>query len=299
MAIFSRIVIIGVGLIGGSVGLAARRGNIADSVIGIDCRQDHLDIALQRGAVDYASTDFQTGILHLGYSSRRSARISTEARLRPELIVAAVPVSKIAACLKDAAAVLDRFDDPRDFLLTDVGSTKSMICSQFRDSRFIGSHPIAGSEKIGPAFSDENLFKNRIAVVTPSSHNKEVNVGLLVRFWQKLCSRVVCLSPEEHDTHLAKTSHLPHLVSSLLAETLEMRDKRYAGTGFRSTTRLASGGPLMWRDVVCSNQAAVLNAVKGFEEILKTMRQQIEQSDWDGLTQTLESAKIKRDGLED
>jgi prephenate dehydrogenase len=297
MALFSRIVIIGAGLIGASAGLAARRGNIADAVIGVDCRQEHLDIALNRGAVDYASTDFLTGVLNLGYSSKRSARISTETGLRPELIVAAVPVSKITACLKEAADALDRFEDRRNFLLTDVGSTKSLICSQFKDSRFIGSHPIAGSEKTGPAFADENLFKNRITVITPSGNNKEVDIGLLVWFWQKLCSQVVCLSPEEHDAHLAKTSHLPHLVSSLLAETLEAQNKRYTGTGFRSTTRLASGGPLMWRDVVCSNQTAVLNAVKNFEETLKTMRLQIERSDWDGLTQTLESAKLKRDGL--
>lgn len=297
MSLFSRIVIVGVGMMGGSIGLAARNRNLADGIIGIDSNSEHLEIAQHRGAIDYATNRFEEGLCCLGYSAADSARISVE-RPRPELVIVATPVCTVADYVREIAETFQHCGEERNVLITDIGSTKATICGQTDGCRFIGSHPIAGSERIGPAYSDENLFKNRLTVISPSSSIREVDIGLLVRFWQKLGSNVVCLPPEEHDSRLARTSHLPHLLSALLAENLQNQDVPFTGSGFLSTTRLASGGPDIWRDIVSTNQEAILEAIRQFETGLTNLRDKIRSSDWDGVAALLESAKEKRDRLE-
>ncbi|MDR1958073.1 MAG: prephenate dehydrogenase/arogenate dehydrogenase family protein [Planctomycetaceae bacterium] len=298
MTLFSRIVIIGVGLMGGSVGLAAKKKEVAGCIVGVDRDETHLTAARDRGIIDIGTTDFEEGVCRLGGTQSRVA----------ELIVVATPVGLVAEYVQRAAEAIRSVAPPRGFpprnvLITDVGSTKSAVCSQlcsrkdFGGSRFIGSHPIAGSERSGPQHASEVLFENRLTVISPSAAARDVDIGLLVQFWQRLGSSVICTTPEEHDSILARTSHLPHLLSAILAGGLRSQDIRYTGTGFRSTTRLAAGLPAVWRDIVSSNSGAILEAVRDYEHRLRDLREIIERKDWDGLTAFLEDAKQNRDAL--
>lgn len=300
MKLFSRIVIVGVGLMGGSVGLAVRKRDLAQCVVGIDPDRWNLSTALDRGAIDLATTDFEEGVRCLG------GDVSDDSTT--ELVVVATPVGQVADCVRRTIDVLRNSATRRNVLITDVGSTKQAICSQLdglergllsEGCRFIGSHPIAGSERSGPEYSDENLFEKRLTLVAPSDAIRDHDLGLLVRFWQRLGSSVLCMSPEDHDRVLARTSHLPHLLSALLAEGLRRQDVPFTGSGFRSTTRLAAGGPSMWSDIVSTNPTAILEAIRDFETGLQSLRDSIERQAWPEIAAFLESAKRNRDGLDE
>lgn len=295
---FSRIVIVGVGLMGGSVGLAAKQRGIARTVVGIEPCRDRLDTALERGIVDTGATDLREGLL---LDDR-----GPDPHL-PELIVIGTPVGQVVRTASEIMTLLRRRRCRPNVLITDLGSTKETICDRLnkldegpfhRGCRFIGSHPIAGKERSGPENAEGDLFEKRLTVLSPSSSICDLDVGRLSSFWRRLGSAVVCVSPEEHDRILARTSHLPHLLSAMLAEMLQDGDRPYTGSGFRSTTRLASGIPSLWRDIVSNNPKAILEAIRRFEAGLAALREDIENENWDGLALFLESAKRSRDILE-
>jgi prephenate dehydrogenase len=307
VCIFSRVTIIGVGAIGGSVGLAVKLHEVTGLVIGIDVDVDALDVALRLGAIDCGATNLDEGIngFQLPASAEKS-NSNTSKRHKPEVVIIATPVSLVGQYVIDVAEVVRNDDYRRNILITDVASTKETICSQFydlcakplpNDCRFIGSHPIAGTEKSGVENGNANLFANRLVVITPSDSSRELDIAMLLRFWQNLGAMVVSMPHAEHDRVLARTSHLPHLISALLAGQLRTADAKYTGTGFRSTTRLAAGKPTIWKDIIENNTDAILEAIKEYEEGLKILREYIEQREWDKLTTFLEQAKNKRDSL--
>jgi prephenate dehydrogenase len=310
LSVFSRIVIVGVGLIGGSIGLAVKERHLSPCVIGIDTNTDNLRQAKQCSAVDLTTDDLETGI-NLGSGNAapendipdRGAYISSSLP-GAELVVIAVPVSKIAEYVVRTAEAVKAGINYRNVLITDTGSTKESICSQLENKtlpngcRYIGSHPVAGKEKHGAVNADAHLFENKLTVVTPSDSARDRDIGSLIRFWRSLGSYVANMSPAEHDRTLARTSHLPHLLSALLADRLLLHDAKYTGTGYRSTTRLASGLPEVWRDIVSNNKEAILEAVRDFESALQHLRERIEAQDWQAVAQFLEHAKQNRDALE-
>jgi prephenate dehydrogenase len=305
--IFSRITIIGIGAIGGSVGLAAKGHKIAQTVIGIDSDSKALEAALRLGAIDYGVSDLDEGINGFvqPVSSEQSDNNIIE-RDKPEIVIIATPVSSVGQYVNDVANIAKNTDNLRNILITDVASTKETICSQFydiyakplpNDCRFIGSHPIAGTEKSGVENGDADLFVNRLVIITPSDSSRERDIAMLLGFWHSLGAMVVSMTHTEHDRILARTSHLPHLISALLAGQLRSADAKYTGTGFRSTTRLAAGKPTLWKDIIENNTDAILDAIKEYEEGLKILRKYIEQGEWNKLTDFLEQAKNKRDSL--
>ncbi|MDR2169263.1 MAG: prephenate dehydrogenase/arogenate dehydrogenase family protein [Planctomycetaceae bacterium] len=308
--IFSRVTIIGVGAIGGSIGLAVKARKIARHVIGIDSDVNVLEAALRLGAVDYAVSDIGEGINGFLPSVFPDGFYNTEGdvvrRHKPEIVIIATPVSLVSGYVIDVANVVRNDDFLRNILITDVASTKETICSKFydlyaaplpNDCRFIGSHPIAGTEKSGVINGDADLFVNRLVVITPYDGSRELDIAMLLRFWQSLGAMVVSMSHTEHDRVLARTSHLPHLISALLAGQLRNNDAKYTGTGFRSTTRIAAGKPAIWKDVIENNTEAILEAIKEYEDGLKILREYIEQKEWNKLTDFLEKAKNNRDAL--
>jgi prephenate dehydrogenase len=280
MPLFSRMVIIGVGLIGGSLGLAVKKRRLADNVIGIGHNAERLQTALRLGAVDQAADHIDEAMI-----------------AGAELIIVATPVSMVADFVQRVASVV------QNALITDAGSTKGAICSRFQQSvlpngcRFIGSHPIAGSEKSGVQYADADLFENRLAVITPTASSRDRDIDSLTHFWRSLGSQTVCLSPAEHDRILARTSHLPHLLSSLLSERLQPQDADYIGSGYDSMTRLASGQPGIWQDIIADNADAILDAVRDYESALRHLRETIERRDEEGIVQFLKNAKRNRDML--
>ena len=271
--------IVGVGLIGGSIGLAAKRRGLVDRVVGVGWRQTTLDLARDLGIIDEGSLDLE-----------RSLR-------RCEFIVFCTPVDQIVDQVLTAAQVCEP-----GTLLTDAGSTKSTIVRSLEGRlpghvHFVGSHPLAGSEKRGPQYADANLFHGRLTVVTQTENTNPAAVEPVVGFWRALGSRVRIMNPEEHDRALALTSHLPHLASSALARVLPAELHDLTATGFRDTTRVAAGDPALWAGIFEQNRPAVLAALNELTDSLQQFRRALEAGDKAALLSLLDQAKKVRDAL--
>jgi prephenate dehydrogenase len=271
--------IVGVGLIGGSIGLAVKKRGLARRVLGVGWRQATLDQAQRLGAIDQ-------GFLELAPAVAES-----------NLIVFCTPVQMIAEQALEAASHCRS-----GTLLTDAGSTKAAIVASLdgrlpRDRYFIGSHPLAGSEKRGPEHADASLFQNRLTLMTPTPASDPQAVEQVAGFWRALGSRIRYLSPQEHDEALALTSHVPHLLASALAGALpgELRD--LTASGFRDTTRIAAGDPRLWTGIFLQNRDAVLAALDRVREQTERFREALAAGDESALNALLDQAKRVRDAL--
>lgn len=279
LAMFDTLTIVGVGLIGGSIGLAAKARGLARRVLGVGRARDSLDRACARYAID-------EGFLELAAAVRQSS-----------MVVFATPVDRIAAQVLETAAHC-----PAGTLLTDAGSTKARLVEEIDRQlpdhvHFVGSHPLAGSEKRGPESADANLFQDRWTVVTPTP---QTNAGALERtraFWSALGARVKVMSPEEHDRSLALTSHLPHLLAAALAGLLPAELFDLAASGFRDTTRVAAGDPEIWTAIFAHNQPAVRDALGRLAKRLDDFRHALDTGDWKAMDSLLTQAKKVRDAL--
>jgi prephenate dehydrogenase len=271
--------IVGVGLIGGSIGLAAKQRGLAKCVLGAGRRQASLDSARAVGAIDEGFLDADAAIR------------------RAEVVVFCTPVERIAEQVLAAAPGC-----APGTLLTDAGSTKASIVQGIEGRlpdgvTFVGSHPLAGSEKRGPEYADANLFEGRLTVVTPTPATDAAAVARTVALWRSLGARVKVMSPEDHDRALALTSHLPHLLASALAGILPPELAELTATGFRDTTRVAAGDPSVWTGIFAQNRAAVLDALRPLCERLSRFRTALEAGDAQTLDALLAQGKKVRDAL--
>jgi prephenate dehydrogenase len=281
MKTWNRVAIVGVGLIGGSIGIDLLRRGIARHVVGIGRRQESLDEARDVGAVSSTSLDMSQGV--------RDA----------ELVIVCTPVGRIVEDVLAAAKAAKP-----GTLITDAGSTKAEIVASLEraavngslsnDAAFVGSHPLAGGEKTGPRAAIADLFVNRVVVVTPSAGSKEVDVRTISIFWSSLGARVMKMSAEEHDRIVAATSHLPHLVASVLAASTDAAHLPLTAGGWLDTTRIAAGDASLWQQILLSNRANVLESLQRFEQNLAVMRQAIEAGDADEIQRLLNEARQLR-----
>jgi prephenate dehydrogenase len=271
--------IVGVGLIGGSIGLAAKRRGVAQRVLGAGRQRDSLDRALAAGAIDEGSLDL-AAVVH-----------------RAEIAVFCTPVQRIAEQVLSVAPGC-----AAGTLLTDAASTKASIIRDIEGLLpdgvdFVGSHPLAGSEKRGPEFADANLFQGRLTVVTQTPHTDPASLERTAAFWRALGSRVRVMDPDAHDRALALTSHLPHLVASALAGILPREWYDLTATGFRDTTRVAAGDPALWTGILAQNRAAVLDNLMQLRERLNVFQEALEARDAAAIDALLTQAKKVRDAL--
>jgi prephenate dehydrogenase len=164
---------------------------------------------------------------------------------------------------------------------------------------FVGSHPIAGSERNGPEAAAADLFAGRVAVVTPTDRSDDGAVRAVEEFWESLGSRVLRMTPQEHDAILARTSHLPHLVASALAATTPGNGETLplTGSGWSDTTRIAAGDPELWRQIFLANRGATLSALTDFENVLKSWRHALESADGSLVLALLKEGKLRRDAV--
>ena len=276
---FETIAIVGVGLIGGSIGLALKSRSIARTVIGVGRDPARLQEAQRRGIID-----------------ERFLRLAEGAR-HADLVVFCTPVDRIVAGVREAAAACRT-----GTLITDAGSVKGSICRELAAGpaegvEFVGSHPLAGSEKQGFEFADAKLFENRVCVVTPVSTTSRGALERVSLFWQSLGAALIEMSPEAHDRALGETSHLPHLVAAALAATLQADNRALAATGFRDTTRIASGDPELWSAILLANRDEVLASVARFGASLRHIQRALEQRDADSLIDLLRTARENRESL--
>ena len=276
------VAIVGVGLIGGSIGLAARRRGGVERVVGIGRNRERLEQALQVGAItDIAclSDDLQLGLADV------------------ELAVVCTPVGLIVDQIRELAECAQT-----GTLFTDGGSTKASIAEALdgplaNDCRFLGSHPLAGSEKTGVAHARADLFDGRVAMITPTEHSREEDVDRLAAFWKSLGSKVVRITPGEHDRAMASTSHMPHAIAVALAASLPDEFAELTGSGFSDTSRLASGDPDMWLQIFLDNRQYVGASIRSFSEQLQQLADLIEDADATALEEYLTQAKKRRDAL--
>jgi prephenate dehydrogenase len=277
---FDTVAILGVGLIGGSIGLALRRRGLARRVIGIGRRAESLRVALDLGAVTCSTLMPQEGVAEA------------------DLVVVCTPVGRI---VEDVLALAQHCQ--QGTLITDVGSTKAAIVVELAGSlpqgvQFIGSHPLAGSERSGAAAAEADLFLDRVVIVTPEATTPADRLQALGDFWHSLGARVVQMSADEHDRALAATSHLPHLVASALAVATPEELLGLTATGWADSTRIASGDPDLWRQIFFSNRDSLLDSLARFEEQLVAFRQAIDNRDAEVLVELLTEAKRRRDSVE-
>lgn len=274
-----QIAIQGVGLIGGSIAAALKKNNFPGSIIGVGRNLERLQKAIDSGLIDQAETDLK------------------QAATSADLIIICTPVDMIIEDVLAAASTAQP-----GTLITDGGSVKGKICHELKDRlpegvTFIGSHPLAGSEKRGFEHADPDLYQNRVCVVTPEENTPTDQLDRLQRFWKSLGMQVVQLGANEHDGALAHTSHLPHLVAATLAGSLPDEHAVLTATGFRDTTRIAAGDPGLWNAIFQENQAGLLHSLDEFLALMKEYRTAIENRDADALKKLLENAKRKRDAL--
>jgi prephenate dehydrogenase len=271
--------IVGVGLIGGSIGLAAGRRGLAQRIVGVGRQQSSLDQALAVGAIDEALLDLVAAVS------------------QADVAVFCTPVDRIAAQVLAAAR-----ECRPGTLLTDAGSAKAAIVAAVEDRlpkhvHFVGSHPLAGSEKRGPEFADADLFQDRLTVVTPTPHTDAAAVERTTAFWRALGSRVKVMNPDDHDRALAVTSHLPHVAAAALAGILPPELHELTATGLRDTTRVAAGDPALWTGILLQNRAAMLEAIGILQAQLAEFARALGANDRDALDALLARAKRTRDAL--
>ncbi len=271
------LVIAGVGLIGGSVGLGVRQRFLARRVVGIDLDPAALDAARGLGVID-------------------------EGRLEPgpwlgeaDLVVLATPAKSIVPLARAMAPYLRA-----DALVTDVGSVKAEVVEALRDLRFVGGHPMAGSDRAGVVHADAALLENAVWVLTPDERTEPAAVDAVEAFVAALGARTLQVSPERHDRLVATVSHLPYLVAVALTTLVGSGDEReltmlLAAGGFRDLTRVASGSPRMSRDMIAGNREAVRAAMRSFRAELERVEDLID--DDDGLLDRAEAVKRVRDAI--
>lgn len=273
---FQRAVIIGVGLLGGSIGMALRQRGLAKQVVGTGRRIESLIEASSLGAVTEHTCDLSA------------------ACDQADLVVVCTPVQSITDYVTQVVAC----SLAPEVLITDVGSTKGRICSDLSEpvhNYFCGSHPMTGSENSGVRFASGDLFQDRLTIVTPTNATPTNLTERTERFWQSLGCRTVLLSPEQHDRSIARISHLPHLVAAALAGQTTNDLLPLAGPGWRDTTRVAAGNVELWRQIITDNRLPVLESLRDFVDSLQQWISMLEVDDQSQLIDLLQRGKRQRD----
>jgi prephenate dehydrogenase len=274
------VAIVGVGLIGGSIGLALQARRLSGRVIGVGRSAESLAAA-------------------------RRAKVVTESSLDLAAAVAEADLVVVATDVGTIAPLLNRIDEAvrPGTLITDAGSTKASIVAAWekrrrtRRGRFVGGHPIAGSHKSGPAAADATLFEGRVAVVTPARATPAADAEAIGGFWSALGSTVFMIDPKEHDKLLAATSHAPHLVAAAIALATPAAARQFTAGGWRDTTRIAAGDPELWADILLDNAPQVAKALARIATGAEKMLAAIEAGDRRRLRTLLARAKEDRDAV--
>lgn len=277
-----RLAVVGLGLIGGSLALAARAAGAAAAVAGYDPDPEARATAARLGAVDRAADRLE------------------DALAGAELVVLAAPPRALLAAAPAVAAAV-----PRGALVTDVASTKAEVVARYRaalDGRatFVGGHPLAGSERRGLLAARPDLFRGAPWVLTPETPAERAAAARLARWLRRLGARPLCLSPAAHDALLAATSHLPQVASSALAAAVARRAgeraplARLVGPGYRDATRLAASPADLWVDIALTNADNIVGAVEALVAELLAFRRLLRARDAEGLRRWFAAAAAAR-----
>ncbi|UYW02498.1 prephenate dehydrogenase [Flavobacterium agricola] len=267
------VTIIGLGLIGGSFALGLKRTGLAEKIIGVDTNPEHCQEALALGIVD-------------------EIKELKPAVLQSDLVILAIPINAAQVVLPQ---ILDYI--PLETYVMDMGSTKAGICAVVKNhpnrKNFVATHPIAGTENSGPKAAFAELFLNKVSIICDAHLSSEKAVNLVRKIYQNLWTNVITMSAEAHDEHIAYVSHLSHITSFALGQTvleIEKDEKNIfdmAGSGFESTVRLAKSSPAMWTPIFIQNRENLLKAIDTYEKQIQKMREMIENSEAENIYEYL------------
>lgn len=285
---FQQVVIIGVGLIGGSLGLVLKQKGLAGSVVGVGRRIKNLEMAVELRAIDRYETDIRDAVHDA------------------DLVVLATPVQTYASHLRDWGRALRP-----GAIVSDVGSVKGGLVEEAEGLlpsgvHFVGAHPIAGREKSGVAHASPNLFHGARCLVTPSKQTDSQALDTICQLWEAAGSIVLSMDPFVHDWVLGSVSHLPHVAAFGLMHALQdlqaqMEDPvdllDFSGGGLRDTTRIAASSPEMWRDISLANRQNLVRMIETYIQHLEKFKDLLKQADGVGLVDVLTKAKELRERL--
>ena len=280
---WNKITLVGVGLLGGSLGLAIKRRRLAHRVEGYVRRVASIAECKKFGAVDRATQDLLSAVAGA------------------ELVILCTPLAQMRTLVQQMLPALKG-----GAIVTDVGSVKASVVKELESliakagARFVGSHPMAGAERTGVSAARADLFADAVCVVTSTGKSNKAAVRKVERFWKSVGARLLTLTPEAHDALVSRSSHLPHVVAATLASNVldSARPKHQAAlcaNGFRDTTRIASGSPEMWRDIAIANRRNLAKAVDVFIADLRKLQRSLAKSDVKAVTKFFETAKRRRD----
>lgn len=284
----NKLVIFGVGLIGGSVALALKKAGAAAYIVGVGRTQASLNEALALGVIDAAETNIQAALADA------------------DMVFIAAPVAQTGSILQSIKPHLNK-----QTVITDAGSTKGdvLACAQVilgeQFKQFVGGHPIAGAEKSGVSAASADLFIGKNVVLTPALNDRqhlEANnheLSSVIQLWQACGANVSEMTAETHDSIFAAVSHLPHLLAFALVDDIAARPNAeqlfsFAASGFRDFTRIAGSHPEMWRDISLANKTALLGEIGAFQTELATLKTLLENEEGVGLQALFERASVAR-----
>lgn len=273
-------------MLGGSLGMAIRQKGVATTVHAFVRREASVSECLERGAADHATLDLN------------------EAVREAELIVLCTPIARMRELTEQMLPTVKP-----GALLTDVGSTKALLAAELEPlcanagAVFIGSHPMAGSEKTGVNHAKADLFDGAVCALTPTERTDPKHLRQVEEFWKAVGCRTLVMPPDLHDELVSRCSHLPHVLAAILIHFAldpgsPEEQSVLAGTGLRDTTRLASGSPEMWRDICATNRKYLLQALEEFSSQLKNFQELLSKADAEGLMEFFTSVrKLRNDWL--
>jgi len=280
--VLKKLVIFGVGLIGGSVASALKKAGSSAEIVGVGRSSESLQTAIDLNVIDTATSNIAEALLHA------------------DIVLIAAPVAQTPLILNAIKPHLHA-----DTVVTDAGSTKSDVLACAKEilgeqfAQFVGGHPIAGAEKSGVTAATADLYLNKNVVLTPT-HNTNQNAVQRVReLWQNCGANVTEMPAETHDGIFAAVSHLPHLLAFALVDDIASRANAeqlfgFAASGFRDFTRIAGSHPEMWRDISLANKAALLNEITAYQDELSRLKQMLVHDDGDALHALFERASTAR-----
>jgi len=280
---WNKITLVGVGLLGGSLGLAIKRRRLARRVEGYVRRAASVTECKKVGAVNRATQDLASAVAGA------------------DLVIFCTPLAQMRPLVEQMLLVLQR-----GAIVTDVGSVKACVVRELENvvaragGRVVGSHPMAGAEKTGVSAARADLFVNAVCIVTFTLQSNKAAVREVEQFWKSVGGRLLTLTPEAHDALVSRSSHLPHVVAAALASYVlcpahPKPQTTLCANGFRDTTRIASGSPEMWRDIAVANRRNLARALDGFIGDLRKLQRSLAKSDAKAVTNFFETAKRRRD----
>ena len=285
---FEKVCIVGLGLIGGSLGLAIKRSNISNQITGYARSNSTLERAIELGLVDKVEDNLKDAVNDC------------------DLVILATPLSAFKKLVEEMSPFLKK-----NCIITDTGSAKLSVIEDLSgilpsNVEFVPGHPIAGTEESGPDAGFAELFDNRWCILTPTDDNSSHAVDLVREFWESIGSKVEIMDPLHHDKVLAITSHIPHLIAfnivgtaNNLANVTEKEVVKYSAGGFRDFTRIAASDPKMWSDIFTYNSEAVLEMLELFSNDLAKLKSAVIKKDSDLLFSNFEKTREVRKNIID